>query len=77
MENRLKNKKDIELFIIEHKNSKKRTILNCGGNLFFVLLPSGTCYFISRQKVNGKDITKTLGHYPDISIPEAREKIKK
>ncbi len=53
------------------------SILNCGKSLFLTLQPSGTCTFTFRQKVKGKDLSIKLGHFPNISLDEAREAVKR
>lgn len=68
--------RDVEKFIIENRNSGKKCILNCGKSLFLTLQPSGTCTFTFRQKVKGKDLSIKLGHFPNISLDEAREAVK-
>lgn len=69
--------RDVEKFIIENRNSGKKCILNCGKSLFLTLQPSGTCTFTFRQKVKGKDLSIKLGHFPNISLDEAREAVKR
>lgn len=51
--------------------------LKCGitkiaDNLYLKVLPSGTKIWIFRKMVNKKMTVKTLGHYPDMSLKQAR-----
>ncbi len=42
-------------------------------NLYLRVLPSGTKQWFYRTTQDGKRITKTLGHYPEVSAKEARQ----
>lgn len=51
--------------------------LKCGttkilDNLYLKVLPSGTKIWIFRKMVNKKMTVKTLGHYPEMSLKQAR-----
>ena len=64
---------ELEKFICTNLPKRKRTTLNCGGNLFLLLQQSGMATFYFRMRINGVDTKKNIGPYPDISLKEARE----
>ncbi len=63
---------ELEKFICTNLPKRKRTTLNCGGNLFLLLQQSGMAIFYFRMRINGIDTKKNIGSYPDISLKEAR-----
>lgn len=44
-----------------------------GRGLSLVVHPNGSKYWHGRYRVNGKEQTKSLGSYPDVSLAQARE----
>ena len=66
---------EFEKRIIKAKKSKKRTIINLGGNLFAIVRPnSSKISFTVRVKTRAKDTTNTIGSYPNMSLLQARAK---
>lgn len=77
MMKKLITEKELETFIALHLKDKKRTTLNCGNKLFLTVLPSQSCIFYIRQRVNGKDTVKSIGNYPKLTLKEARVQVNK
>lgn len=66
---------EFEKRIIKAKKSKKRTIINLGGNLFAIVRPnSSKISYTVRVKTRAKDTTNTIGSYPNMSLLQARAK---
>lgn len=66
---------EFEKRIIKAKKSKKRTIINLGGNLFAIVRPnSSNISYTVRVKTRAKDTTNTIGSYPNMSLLQARAK---
>lgn len=47
-----------------------------GGGLYIEVLPSGSKVWRVKKKLEGKDKRITLGHYPSITLKEARDKLR-
>lgn len=77
MMKKLITEKELETFIALHLKDKKRATLNCGNKLFLTVLPSQSCIFYIRQRVNGKDTVKSIGNYPKLTLKEARVQVNK
>ena len=77
MMKKLITEKELETFIALHLKDKKRATLNCGNKLFLTVLPSQSCIFYIRQRVNGKDTVKSIGNYPKLTLNEARVQVNK
>ena len=52
---------ELEKFICTNLPKRKRTTLNCGGNLFLLLQQSGMAIFYFRMRINGIDTNFTKG----------------
>lgn len=59
------------------KPAQKRYIVTDGYGLCLRVYPSGTKTWVFRLSKDGKVTDITLGHYPDMSLKEARQKIRK
>lgn len=59
--------------IVERK-SKKPGIYGDGGGLYLYVSPPSACSWVYCYTLNGKSREMGLGPYPDMSLPEAREK---
>lgn len=46
-------------------------------SFFLTVLPSQSCIFYIRQRVNGKDTVKSIGNYPKLTLKEARVQVNK
>lgn len=55
------------------KEHGPRSKLADGGGLYLVRLPSGTCTWQARYRLDGRQRTFTFGEYGDVSLDEARE----
>ena len=57
---------------IKHAKSKDRQYRLSDGNI--LITPKGKKTWVYRYRFNGKENTATLGHYPTVSLLEARLK---
>ncbi|WP_218184476.1 tyrosine-type recombinase/integrase [Pelistega indica] len=55
------------------KVGEKITKMADGNGLSLVIHPNGSKYWHGRYRKNGKEQTKTLGKYPDVSLSDARQ----
>jgi integrase len=70
---------DMALTEIQCKNAKpkpngKSHVLSDGEGLLLDIRPSGKKYFILRMWRSGKEIRRSLGSYPELSLKEARQR---
>ncbi len=49
--------------------------IKCSDNLFLRVYPSGGMSFLFRSKINGKNVSKTIGKYPEMSLKDARTRV--
>lgn len=63
-------KKKVSNFLID----RKKGIINCGSSLFALISTKGEISFAVRVVSNQKDTRIVIGHYPKLSMAEARKK---
>lgn len=62
-------------YMVKNAKSKEKSyIISDGGGLYLQISPNGSKYWILRIYVSGKEIRRSLGTYPEISLKAARNK---